>query len=81
MVVGIWYGGSKPVLNEYIAPFVAELEDKLMNGIRIGSHHVKINFGLVICDTPARSMMKGKLYSLLRKIQSNSKILYIRKFL
>lgn len=59
MVVGIWYGGSKPVLNEYIAPFVGELVDILSYGVRVGDHQIKIKFGLVICDTPARSMMKG----------------------
>lgn len=40
--------------------FVAEMETILDIGIIINGHHVKVNFGLVICDTPARSLMKGR---------------------
>lgn len=60
MVVGIYYGGKKPVLNEYIAPFVEELEQIIPSGINIGGYHVEIKFGLIICDTPARCLMKGE---------------------
>lgn len=61
MVIGIWSGESKPNLSEYIELLVAELESILLNGIFIRDHHVKINFGCVLCDTPARSLMKGTI--------------------
>lgn len=32
-VIGIWYGESKPILDEYLALFIDELEDVLSNGI------------------------------------------------
>lgn len=59
LVVAIWYGASKPILNEYIQPLVSELKSIIPTGIYVNGHHVKIKFGLVICDTPARSLMKG----------------------
>lgn len=59
MVVGIWYGDSKPKLNEFIQPFVAEMESLLEDGTIINGHYIEVRFGLVICDTPARSIMKG----------------------
>lgn len=58
-VVGIWCGESKPILDEYIERFVEEMTSILNNGIAINGHRVNIRFGLIICDTPARSLMKG----------------------
>lgn len=62
MVVGIWYGRSKPILNEYIEQFVAELHLLLEAGLSINGHLLDIRFGAVICDTPARSLLKGILF-------------------
>lgn len=59
MVIAIWSGTSKPNVNEYIELLVAELESILPTGIIIKDHHVAIKFGRVVCDTPARSLMKG----------------------
>lgn len=59
MVIGIWHGQSKPILNEYIEQLVAELHIILEAGISINGHHVDIRFGAVICDTPARALLKG----------------------
>lgn len=61
MVVGIWQGETKPVLNEYIGPLIIELENLICGGFILKDYHVHVIFGLVICDTPARSLMKGKL--------------------
>lgn len=60
MTIGIWCGESKPPLNEYLLPLVEELERIIQNGICINSNHIKINFGLVISDSPARATMKGE---------------------
>ncbi|XP_031625627.1 uncharacterized protein LOC116342258 [Contarinia nasturtii] len=59
MIVGIWCGEGKPPLNEYIRPLISELEDLLENGTMINGNHIKCHFGLCICDTPARSFIKG----------------------
>lgn len=59
MVIGIWSGISKPILNEYIASLVSELESLLESGLDVNNHHVKVAFGKIVCDTPARCQMKG----------------------
>lgn len=59
MVIAIWCGSSKPVLNEYIELLVSELETILSSGIFANGHNIKIKFGRILCDTPARSQMKG----------------------
>lgn len=62
MVVGIWYGDSKPILHEYLTPLYNELEGILSNGITVNGCHITIKFGRVHCDTPARSFLKGSLF-------------------
>lgn len=59
MIIGIWQGESKPILDEYIDQFVAEMEQILETGIFVNGHHIEIRFGRIICDTPARALMKG----------------------
>lgn len=59
MVVAIWQGESKPILNEYIESFVTEMKSLLETGIIVSGHHFEIRFGVVICDTPARALLKG----------------------
>lgn len=63
-VIGIWCGESKPILNEYIKPFISEMKILLANGLMIGSNLIRIMFGLCISDTPARVMMKGEYFIL-----------------
>lgn len=62
MVVAIWYGDSKPILNEYIQSFVTEMSSLLETGTTVNGYHINIRFGLVICDTPARSLLKGSVF-------------------
>lgn len=59
MVIAIWSGKTKPLINEYLKTFVLELRDVLSRGIQINSHRIKIKLGLFIADTPARSLLKG----------------------
>lgn len=59
IVAGIWCGNGKPPLNEYLTPLISELKELLMNGITINNHSIGIRFGWCICDTPARSFLKG----------------------
>lgn len=59
MVVGIWYGTSKPPLDEYLVQLIDELDSLISNGLSINSHRIYIKIGQIICDTPARSFIKG----------------------
>lgn len=60
MVIAIWCGESKPTeLNDYLRPLVDELNGLLSNGISINNHHIIIKCRSFICDTPARSYLKG----------------------
>lgn len=59
MIIAVWHGETKPLVNEYIMRLVTELKDILSTGVFINSKHIIVKLGAVICDTPARSLMKG----------------------
>lgn len=56
---GIWCGTSKPLLKEYLEPFVVEMKSLMINGVIVNSHKIDVRFGIFICDTPARVLIKG----------------------
>lgn len=59
MIIGIWCGEIKPKVNEYLQPFIDELQSILEYGITI-SENVRLTIKIVnfICDSPARSLLK-----------------------
>lgn len=60
LVIAIWCGESKPtILNDFLQPFVTELNDLLHNGISINEYEIKISIRCFVCDSPARSYIKG----------------------
>ena len=60
MIIGIYCGESKPPSpNEFLTPFVEELLTILNNGIIINEHNINVHIRCFICDTPARSFIKG----------------------
>lgn len=60
MIVAIWCGFQKPSsLNEFLGPFVTELNEILLNGISINGYKVTVSFHCCVCDTPARAFLKG----------------------
>lgn len=60
MVISVWCGPGKPTdLNEYLGPFVNELKEALMNGIRVNMHIITVICHCFICDSPARAFIKG----------------------
>lgn len=61
MVIGVWSGESKPPLAEFLEPLINELKRFLSNGVYINSKRIEIQMGNIICDTPARSFIKGWL--------------------
>lgn len=58
-VIAIWCGEGKAVLNEYLAPFVNEFKSFSESGISINNHKILVYIKAIICDTPARSYVKG----------------------
>lgn len=67
MVVAVWSGSSKPSdLNAYLGSFVAELKTLVRDGIGINSFRISILIRAFICDTPARSFIKGIIFAMLK---------------
>lgn len=60
LVIAIWCGESKPSsISDYLYPFVTELNDVLRHGVSVGEHMIRIVIRAFICDSPARSFLKG----------------------
>lgn len=63
-IIGIYEGDSKPsVIEEFLTPFIRELIEVMQNGIKINNHTLSINIRCFVCDTPARSFIKGTYFS------------------
>lgn len=60
MAIGIYYGISKPKsATEFLDPFINELLPILESGLAINGHLVSVKIRCFICDSPARSFIKG----------------------
>lgn len=60
MAAGIFYGTSKPKsATEFLSPFIDELLPILEKGLKINGHQVDVRIRCLICDSPARSFIKG----------------------
>lgn len=60
--VGIFLGTSKPSnVNEFLTPFVDELLPILENGFIVNYCTINVKVRCLICDSPARAFVKGKL--------------------
>lgn len=60
MLVAIWCGIGKPKdLNEFLSPFVHELNDILDFGVIINGYRIDIEGIAFIADSPARAFLKG----------------------
>lgn len=60
-VVAIYYGVGKPPLKPYLKCFTEELNKMLSDGITVKGHKINISIKYFVCDTPARSFIKGKM--------------------
>lgn len=59
-VIGIWSGKGKPNdLDEFLTPFVDDLNDITCNGIVINGFRLDVVCNCCVCDSPARSLLKG----------------------
>lgn len=61
MIAAIYYGESKPPLQLYLKQFVHELNEILRDGLFINRQKVTVGVKCFVCDTQARSYIKGKL--------------------
>lgn len=60
MTVGIFHGDSKPHdAAQFLEHFVSDLNQILNNGILINGKKLTVSIRSFICDTPARSFIKG----------------------
>lgn len=60
LVVSIWCGDSKPNnISAFLEPFINELETIIRLGLSIGNHRITVIVRAFICDSPARSLLKG----------------------
>lgn len=73
MIIAIWCGIEKPKnLNEFLRPFVTELNEILRNGININGYSLTVSVHCFVCDTPARAFIKGNLMTLIFVYISNA---------
>lgn len=67
MAIAIFSGDFKPTnLEEFLRPFVCELTEVLSNGVVVNGHKIDVRLRCIICDSPARAFIKGKLEIILR---------------
>lgn len=60
MVISVWCGEGKPTeVNEFLSPFVNELNELLRYGVRINEYTITVFCLCFICDSPARAFIKG----------------------
>ncbi len=58
-VIGLYGGIKKPNINEFLADFVDEMTTLQVNGISLGNKLLSINIHSIVCDAPARAMIKN----------------------
>lgn len=58
--VAIYSGDAKPMsADEYLYDFIEEMNQLFVEGIILNRHRFEIEIHSFICDTPARSFLKG----------------------
>lgn len=60
MIISIYYGDTKPPVEEFLFPFVEELNNLIKNGLTVDGNQILIKIRCFICDSPARSLIKGR---------------------
>ncbi|XP_055682561.1 uncharacterized protein LOC129789619 [Lutzomyia longipalpis] len=62
-VAAIYCGESKPEsVHHYLNYFVGEMNNLVTNGIIINTHKLNVTIHSFVCDSPARSFVKGIVY-------------------
>lgn len=61
IVVAVWCGVGKPKdLDAFLLPFVNELKHLIKTGMFFNEYRVDIGSVCFVCDSPARSHLKGE---------------------
>jgi hypothetical protein len=58
-VVALFCGKQKPLNLEFLLEFVEELKRLMSNGIEISDARCAVTVHSIVCDTPAKNMVKG----------------------
>ena len=62
--LALTYGHSKPDNLDFVIDTVRDLDVILINGLFVDGEHFQVNLKCIVCDAPAKAMVKGiKLYS------------------
>nr|CAI5844559.1 unnamed protein product [Callosobruchus analis] len=59
LVAAIFYGTTKPPLESFFQNFVQELNEIIRTGIKINGKYLPVKIKCFVCDTQARSFIKG----------------------
>lgn len=60
MAVGIWSGNGKPSdLNDFLEPLFNDIDAITKSGIMINEYRLDVKIRCFLCDSPARSFLKG----------------------
>ena len=57
--VSLGLGKTKPDDLEFLEDTVSNLDDILKNGIQVGNRKYSVNLSHIVCDAPARALVKG----------------------
>lgn len=58
-VIGLYYGKRKPTDLEFLNEFVADYQNVEQNGIQVQGEKLTVVMTAIICDAPARAMVKN----------------------
>nr|CAI5843559.1 unnamed protein product [Callosobruchus analis] len=59
LVAAIFYGTTKPPLESFFQNFVQELNEIIRTGIKVNGKYLPVKIKCFVCDTQARSFIKG----------------------
>lgn len=60
-VIAMYCGKGKPPLEPFLKEFIEELNKLLTSGIMVNETFSKIKIKCIVCDTPARNYILGKI--------------------
>lgn len=62
MLIGIWCGVGKPKsLNDFLRPLANDINSVTQHDVVVNEHRLDVKIRCFICDSPARSYLKGML--------------------
>lgn len=65
MAIGIWGGKGKPSdVDKYLRFFVKDVDAVTKTGIIINDYRLDVKIRSFLCDSPARSFLKGLYFDL-----------------